>query len=173
MEAYRGSLDPASHAFRGRTPRNAVMFGPPGHLYVYFTYGMHHCINVVCEREGIAAAVLVRALEPLDGIEAMARRRGTADLRRIARGPGCVTRALALDRRHDGIDLVSGRVWIEGPPDREGYPVAKSPRIGIRVGVEHRWRLFLAGHPAVSGPPAFNRVGAPAAAARHRGEVPR
>lgn len=151
VEAYRGRLDPASHAFRGPTPRSAVMFGPPGHLYVYFTYGMHHCVNLVCEREGSAGAVLVRALEPLRGIDAMRRSRGTAEFARLARGPGCVTQALALDLRHDGLDLSSCEVWVASTArPAHAAPILRGPRIGIRVGVERRWRFWVAGHPCVS-----------------------
>jgi DNA-3-methyladenine glycosylase len=183
VEAYRGPIDPASHAYRGRTPRNGVMFGPPGHLYVYFTYGMHHCVNVVCEAEGRPAAVLVRALEPLEGLETMARRRGVAEPRRLARGPACLTVALGLDRRHDGADLVGGAIRIEGEPDRGGHAIAKSARIGIRVGLEHEWRLFLRGHPCVSGPASVPDASTPRrprrprasdpAQRRRRGGVPR
>jgi DNA-3-methyladenine glycosylase len=153
VEAYRAADDPASHAFRGETARNRVMFGPPGHAYVYFTYGMHYCVNLVTGPAGSASAVLIRALEPLEGIGLMRRRRGVAELERLARGPGCVTRALGLDRRHDGLDLTRGPLVVEsGTPERGGHPVARGPRIGIRVAVERPWRFWLAGHPCVSGP---------------------
>jgi DNA-3-methyladenine glycosylase len=110
VEAYEGERDPASHAYRGPTPRNEVMFGEPGHLYVYFTYGMHHCLNVVCDVAQRASAVLVRALDPELGIETMRRRRGgIAETSRLARGPGCVAQALGLDRRHNGLDLTRAR----------------------------------------------------------------
>ena len=151
VEAYRGRQDPASHAFRGPTPRSAVMFGLPGHLYVYFTYGMHHCVNFVCEAEGSAGAVLVRPLEPLRGIDAMRRSRGTPEFARLARGPGCVAQALALDRRQDGLDLSSGEVWVASTT-RPPYAarILRGQRIGIRVGVERPWRFWVAGHPCVS-----------------------
>lgn len=151
VEAYRGRHDPASHAYRGPTPRSAVMFGRPGHLYVYFTYGMHHCANLVCEPEGSAGAVLIRALEPLRGLDAMRRSRGTPEFARLARGPGCVAQALALDLRHDGIDLSRGEVWVAGTA-RAPYAARtlRGPRIGIRVGVKRRWRFWVAGHPCVS-----------------------
>jgi DNA-3-methyladenine glycosylase len=153
VEAYRGARDPASHAFRGRTARNAVMFGPPGHAYVYFTYGMHHCVNLVCGREGVAAAVLLRALEPLAGEEVMRRRRGAVGRERFMRGPGCVTQALGLSREHDGTDLVRGALWVADlPPRRDGRALVSGPRIGIRAGAELPWRFWLAGHPCVSGP---------------------
>jgi DNA-3-methyladenine glycosylase len=153
VEAYRGADDPASHAFRGETVRNRVMFGPPGHAYVYFTYGMHYCVNLVTGPAGRADAVLIRALEPLEGLALMRRRRGVSELERLARGPGCVTRALGLDRRHDGLDLTHGPLVVEsGRPERGGARVARGPRIGIRVAVERPWRFWLAGHTCVSGP---------------------
>ena len=157
VEAYRGADDPASHAYHGRTPRNATMFGPAGHLYVYFTYGMHHCLNLVTGRPGVASAVLVRALEPLEGEDLMRRRRGLDEWRRLARGPGCVTQALGLTRAHDGLDLTRGPVWIDrSPPDRRGLPTNRGLRIGVRLGRDHDWRFFLAGHPCVS-PPSGSR----------------
>jgi DNA-3-methyladenine glycosylase len=150
-EAYAGSDDPASHAYRGETPRNRVMFGPPGHAYVYFTYGMHHCFNVVCGPPGRARAVLVRALAPLVGLDAMARRRGVDEPRRLARGPGALTQALGLDRSHDGCDLTRGPLWIADlPADRGGHPVARGPRVGIRLAAERPWRYWLAGCDSVS-----------------------
>ena len=171
VEAYRGPLDPASHAFRGRTARNAVMFGPAGHLYVYFTYGMHYCANLVCEAAGRPAALLVRALEPIDGIDLMRIRRGVHDLHRLARGPGCVARALALDRTHDGLDLTRGPVWVaDAPPVRHGHPIARGPRIGIRVGTERPWRFFLRGDRCVSGRPVVSAR--PARLRRKRAAAP-
>jgi DNA-3-methyladenine glycosylase len=153
VEAYRGGSDPASHAYRGRTPRNAVMFGPPGHAYVYFTYGMHHCMNVVTGARGVAEAVLLRAVEPIAGLEHMRRRRGTHEPARLARGPGSLTRALGIGREHDGADLVRGTLWIgAGPPGRNGWRIVRGPRVGIRVATERPWRFAYAGHPAVSPP---------------------
>lgn len=157
-EAYRGGHDPASHAYRGPTPRTRVMFGPPGHVYVYFTYGMHHCLNLVTEAAGRASAVLIRGLEPLQGLERMRRRRSVArDLpggwTRLARGPGCVGQALGISRRHTGLDLVTGRLWIaDQPPERRGLRIGRGPRIGIRTAIERPWRFYLIGHPCVSGP---------------------
>lgn len=144
VEAYRGSLDAASHAYRGRTRRNAAMFGPPGHLYVYFTYGMHHCANVVCGPEGSAGAVLLRAAEPLGGLDLMAARRGTAIPALLARGPARLAQAFGLRLVHDGADLVGGPVWIGGRQRLAG-PVATSVRIGISRAVEEPWRFFEAG----------------------------
>jgi DNA-3-methyladenine glycosylase len=151
VEAYGGARDPASHAFRGETPRNRTMFGPAGHAYIYLSYGMHHCMNVVT---GGASAVLIRALEPIAGLDGMARRRGVRAPERLARGPGCVARALGLGRAHDGLDLTRGPLWIaDQRPRREGRPIARSPRIGISRAAARRWRFFLAGNPCVSGRP--------------------
>lgn len=151
VEAYRGSLDPASHAYRGLTARNAVMFGPPGRAYVYFTYGMHYCLNLVADREGNAAAVLIRALDPVVGVELMQQRRGIKDRTRLARGPACLTQALGIAREHNGVDLVSGCLWISDLPAARGsHRIESGPRIGIRKGVELPWRYYLAGHPCVS-----------------------
>jgi len=138
-EAYEPD-DPASHAFRGRTPRNATMFGPPGRLYVYFTYGMHFCMNVVTRAQGQGSAVLLRAGEPLEGLDAMAERRRTGVARDLCRGPARWTQAFGVDRDLDGEDLVrSERVWLE-----RGSVVgriATSPRVGIRVGTDRPWRF--------------------------------
>ena len=150
-EAYRGALDPASHAYRGRTPRNASMFGAPGHAYVYFTYGMHHCLNLVTGAVGRASAVLIRALEPVEGIEVMRARRGVRETSRLARGPGNVARALDLTRAQDGLDLTAGPLWLsDRPAERGGFRIARGPRIGIRVAADRAWRYYLAGHPCVS-----------------------
>jgi len=155
VEAYAGESDPASHARSGRTRRNAVMYGEGGHAYVYFTYGMHHCFNVVAGPPGVARAVLIRALEPLAGIDLMRRRRGVRDPLRLARGPGCVGQALALDRSHDGTDLTGPALWIAaGERPARRIRVARSPRIGIRQARERLWRFHRAGDPFVSGPGA-------------------
>jgi len=159
VEAYGDGDDPASHARAGRTARNAAMFGPAGHAYVYFTYGMHHCLNLVTGREGRAAAVLVRALEPALGLAIMRKRRGPVPDPRLASGPGCVARALGLTRAHDGLDLTRGPLWISDlPPRRRGLPVVAGSRIGIREGTGRAWRFRLAGHPSVSGPRAAARA---------------
>jgi DNA-3-methyladenine glycosylase len=153
VEAYAGGEDPASHAYRGETDRNRVMFGPPGHLYVYFTYGMHFCANAVCGVEGEATAVLLRALAPLRGLEAMRERRRAArrDLD-LCNGPAKLCAALGIDRAFNGADLVTGDQGVtigdDGflPPKRPG----RSTRVGIRVGTEHRWRWYLRADPHVS-----------------------
>lgn len=165
-EAYEPG-DPASHAYRGRTPRNEVMFGPPGRLYVYFTYGMHFCMNVVTRPAGEGSAVLLRAAEPLEGLGAMAAVRGTADARRLCAGPARWTQAFGIDRALDGADLVRGReVWLlEGEPVPVSR-VATTTRVGVTVGVEREWRWIVAGDPFVSpGRPARR----PGAAPRIRG----
>src|SRR6266850_2930596 len=151
-EAYRGARDPASHAWRGPTPRTRVMFGPPGHAYVYLIYGAHFCLNLVAEPQGRAAAVLVRALAPCLGVALMRRRRGVEPIERRARGPGNLGRALGLERGHDGTDLTRGPIWLsDQPPRRFGHVIAAGPRIGIRRGVERPWRFILEGHACVSG----------------------
>jgi DNA-3-methyladenine glycosylase len=157
VEAYRGSEDPGSHAYRGPTRRNASMFGPPGHLYVYFSYGMHWCANVVCQPEGVPHAVLLRALAPVAGIDEMraarsqGRKRPVPD-RDLCRGPGRICQALGVAREHDGADLVTGGDGIQliddgtPPPDAPGV----SLRVGLNRGAELPWRFFVAGDPYVS-----------------------
>jgi DNA-3-methyladenine glycosylase len=149
VEAYAGAADPGSHAYRGRTARNATMFGPAGHLYVYFTYGMHFCANVVCGPEGHASGVLLRAGEVVDGIDlARQRRLGSTD-RDLARGPARLTRALDLTREHDGADLTSGPVRLELPPTPEPS-VSTGPRVGLRGAPERPWRFWVTGDRTVS-----------------------
>jgi len=160
-EAYQQD-DPASHSFRGRTSRTEVMFGPAGHLYVYFTYGMHFCMNVVTGREGEGSAVLFRAAEPLEGLDAMASRRGLDDPRLLCAGPARLTEALGVAREMNGADLVDGgELWIAAgrrvPADR----IMIGPRVGIRSAVEVPWRFSEAGSAWVSrgraGPPSRTR----------------
>jgi DNA-3-methyladenine glycosylase len=144
VEAYTGADDPASHAYRGRTPRNATMFGAPGHLYVYFTYGMHHCANVVTGVDGVAEAVLLRGVLPLAGLEEMqARRPAARRTAQLADGPGKLCAAFGLDRAHDGVDLVRGPVTIvdDGAVPPEG-PLT-TPRVGISRAVERPWRWLV------------------------------
>jgi len=171
-EAYGGRDDPASHAYRRETPRNRFMFGAPGHAYVYFTYGMHHCFNVVCGAPGRPMAVLVRALEPLVGLGRMAERRGTGSVTRLARGPGALAQALGLGREHDGSDLVRGPLWVADlPPARGSRSVVRGPRVGIRLAADRPWRYWLAGSIFVSRGP---RAALPASSARRtRGREPR
>jgi DNA-3-methyladenine glycosylase len=155
--------DPACHAYRGPTSRNAVMFGPPGHAYVYFTYGMHFCFNAVTAPAGVGEAVLIRALEPLTGVETMRRRRNlppdapAAHDRRLARGPGRLTRALGIGREQNGVDLTRGRLVIlpgDGPPGEpdDALPIITAPRVGVRQAADRPWRFLIRGHPCVSRP---------------------
>ena len=153
VEAYAGGEDPGSHAHRGRTERNATMFGPPGHLYVYFTYGMHWCANAVCGEPGEASAVLLRALAPLRGIPVMHERRPAARRQTdLCSGPAKLCQALGLDRAFDGADLVRRDRGVAIVDD--GVPPPADPgcsrRIGLSAGVEHEWRWFVAGDPNVS-----------------------
>ena len=148
VEAYDGPDDPGSHAFRGRTPRNAVMFGPPGFLYVYFTYGMHYCCNVVCGPEGTPSAVLLRAGEVVAGVEIARGRRPRSTDRDLARGPARLCQALDLGAAHNGADLVSGPVRLDL---REPAPeVSTGPRVGLRGAPERPWRFWVQGAPTVS-----------------------
>ena len=149
VEAYDGSDDPASHAYRGETQRNRVMFGPAGHLYVYFTYGMHHCCNVVCGEPGRASAVLLRAGEVVDGLETARRRRPGARDHELARGPALLCRTLDIDLRHNRVELAGGEVTLTSAATGPGS-VQTGPRVGVRGGADLRWRFWLEGEPTVS-----------------------
>ena len=161
VEAYEGTLDPASHSFRGRTARNAVMFGPPGHAYVYFTYGMHYCVNLVCRRPGDATAVLLRAGQVIEGSVLAADRRNGQPERDLARGPGRLCQALSIDLSLDGTDAcAAGSPLGIGPAPVPADPAAirTGPRIGITKAVDFPLRFWLAGDRYVSahkgnGPP--------------------
>ena len=153
-EAY-ASDDPASHAYRGRTERNAPMFEDPGYAYVYFTYGMHHCLNAVTDRAGLAAAVLIRAVEPIEGIELMRARRGAMRDRDLARGPGRLTQAFGITRAQNRSDLTTPPLMI-CPGERLPFRgVVATPRIGLGTLQDGRkWRFAIADDPWVSGPRA-------------------
>lgn len=144
-EAYERE-DPACHAYRGLTTRNQVMFGPPGRAYVYFTYGMHHLLNIVCEEEGEPAAVLIRALEPSDGIEEMHRRRAPVhELHELTNGPGKLTRALGIDIKQNNSPVYRGELKVYSrPADWQKPRIVTTPRIGIRVGTRRKWRYCAA-----------------------------
>ena len=155
VEAYGGAEDPASHGHRGRTPRNEVMFGPPGHLYVYFSYGMHWCANVVCEPDGRCGAVLVRALAPLRGLDAMwADRPKARRPRDLCSGPAKLTAALGIAGRHNGADLLDpASPVILHHTGTEPPGCATSTRIGISAAIERPWRWYVPGDPNISRPP--------------------
>jgi DNA-3-methyladenine glycosylase len=170
-EAYLGADDPGSHAAtRGVTPRNAVMYGAPGTAYVYFTYGNHHMLNFVCEDAGTAGAVLVRAIEPLDGVEAMTSRRKGRSFRELCNGPGKLTQALGIDLSDNGVALGNGRIAVyhgERPPSTA---VATSGRIGLSAGHELELRYFISDSPFVSRGPN-TRPRATHAQAEHQGRT--
>lgn len=162
VEAYIGESDPACHAAPGPTRRNAPLYGEPGHAYVYLNYGVHYLVNAVTEPVGSPAAVLIRALEPVEGIPLMRKRRGRSRTARhdrrvqrlsnhaLCKGPGNVTHALGIALKDNGLDLVTSRLFIEDRGYRIG-DVSWSPRIGISVGTEHHWRCYIQGHVSVSG----------------------
>jgi DNA-3-methyladenine glycosylase len=161
-EAYVGDIDPGSHAYRGPTRRNATMFGPPGGLYVYFTYGMHWCANAVCGDEGEGVAVLLRALAPLDGLDAMRAARPAARRDRdLCNGPAKLCQAFAIDGTFDGSDLVTGDRGLTIADDGVPPPAAPVPttRIGLGAGAEHPWRWLVDGDPHVSVPAGRDRPG--------------
>ena len=158
-EAYAGEDDPASHAWRGRTPRSGVMFGPPGHTYVYFSYGMHWALNLVCEPEGRAAAVLLRAGEVVEGVELAASRRrpGTA-MPRLASGPANLAACLGLDAASNGLDVTTtaSRVRVRRGSTTRDDDVRVGPRIGISRAVDVPWRFRIVGDAHVSGARRLN-----------------
>jgi DNA-3-methyladenine glycosylase len=163
-EAYHDS-EPACHAFVGLTPRTRTLFGPPGVAYVYRSYGIHALLNAVCEPEGVGAAVLIRALEPLDGIELMRARRSVHGIEDLCSGPGKLTQALGIELHHNGGDLLAGPVTFEpSPAGWRRRPHAVSTRIGITRATELQWRFSVVGNRCVSRPwPAVARRSASAA----------
>ena len=148
VEAYDGANDAGSHAYRGQTARNAVMFGPPGFLYCYFTYGMHVCCNVVTGAEGAASAVLLRAGEVTEGLEVARSRRPGASDRDLARGPARLCRAMGIALDDNGNDLVTGPITLE--PGEPAAQVSAGPRVGLRGDPDRPWRYWLTGEPTVS-----------------------
>lgn len=149
VEAYDGNIDEASHSFKGKTKRNEVMFREGGYFYVYFTYGVHHCCNVVTGKEGHGAAVLIRAIEPLEGIETMAYRRfgkrkiNDKQFLNLTNGPGKICQAFAFDRTHSGLDLTGDKVFIVDAPLPRESQIGISKRIGISKSTELPWRFFI------------------------------
>jgi len=150
-EAYHDS-EPACHAYVGLTPRTRTLFGPPGLAYVYRSYGIHALLNAVAEPEGIGAAVLIRALEPISGVEAMQRRRGLARVEALCSGPGKLTQALGVGLELNGSDLASGSLRFHSPSRSAGVPVVSARRVGITKATELRWRFCAAGSRFVSSP---------------------
>jgi DNA-3-methyladenine glycosylase len=154
VEAYLGKRDPASHAFRGKTSRNEVMFSQGGHLYVYFTYGMHFCSNVVTEDEEIGHAVLLRAVEPVAGLEAMRRSRGLRPDETslsLCNGPAKFCKAFGIGRAENGIDLCGNEIWLAKDMNARSKPgIGISTRVGISNGRHHRWRFYIKGNAFVS-----------------------
>jgi DNA-3-methyladenine glycosylase len=149
-EAYLGLADAAAHAYRGRTPRTEVIFGPPGHAYVYLIYGMYECLNIVAEPKGQAGCVLIRAVEPLKGIESMRRRRPGIDrLEQLANGPGKLTLAMGITRKHNGADVTCGPLTVCAGYEN-GFEIGVSRRIGITKNPDLPLRFFIAGSPFVS-----------------------
>ncbi len=150
VEAYDGARDPGSHAYRGQTARNAVMFGPPGHLYVYFTYGMHYCCNVVCGPPGSPSAVLVRAGEVVDGLDlARSRRTPARSDRDLARGPANLCQTLGIGAAQNGHDLTRPPLTLT-PADLPAGDVRTGPRVGLRLAADRPWRFWLPDEPSVS-----------------------
>lgn len=149
VEAYHHT-DPAAHSYNGPTPRNAVMFGPPGYIYVYRSYGIHWCINFVCEPEGSASAILIRALEPTQGLAAMRRRRGLRDERALCSGPGKLCEALAVSDRHNGLPIDATPIAIHAPVDKPD--IVTGVRIGLTKAIEKPWRYGLRGSKFLSKP---------------------
>ena len=153
VEAYEGESDPGSHAFRGRTPRTEVMFGPAGRAYVYFTYGMHWCMNVVCGPDGVASAALIRAGEVVEGVELARERRPRSKDRDLARGPARLTQALAIDGTYGGVDLLdpSSPVRLTSGDPVISSRVSAGPRVGVGgAGAARPWRFWLTDEPTVS-----------------------
>ena len=153
VEAYRGSDDPPSHAHRGKTPRNYLLFGMAGFAYVYFIYGNHYCFNVTTEQENIPGAVLVRAVEIVEGLKIASKNRRVKNSSELSNGPGKLTKALNITKIHNGLDLTKAEeLFISDTETRGSFETIETKRIGINVGREKPWRFYLAGHASVSGP---------------------
>ena len=150
VEAYRGSDDPASHAFRGLTPRNEPMFGEPGHAYIYFTYGNHYCLNVTTHKSGTPGAVLIRALEPLQGLTTMRRLRPKVSDVELTNGPGKLTKAFGINKSLNRVDLTKAGALFITSGSEEALRTVRSTRIGIREGTDRLWRFYIANCPYVS-----------------------
>lgn len=151
VEAYKGTDDPASHAYKGKTARNKPMFGEAGHAYIYFIYGKHYCLNVITEKAGIPGAVLIRALEPIAGIEFMKKNRKSNDLVKLTNGPGKLTEALRITKELNGWDLTKGKtLFISEPTVKEVFSVKATTRVGVRKGEDKPWRFYIEANKFVS-----------------------
>lgn len=150
VEAYRGLDDPASHAFRGPTPRSAPMFGEPGHAYIYFTYGNHYCLNITTQEVGTPGAVLIRAIQPLEGLREMRRLRPNVLDSNLTNGPGKLTKALGIAKSLNEIDMTKRGELFVTESDETAFDVAKSARVGISQGRDRLWRFYVAGSSYVS-----------------------
>jgi DNA-3-methyladenine glycosylase len=150
VEAYRGSRDPASHAYHGLTPRNAPMFGEAGHAYIYFTYGNHYCLNITTQHVGTPGAVLIRAIEPLEGLRAMRRLRPKVHDSNLTNGPGKLTKALGINKSLNKTDMTKRRSLFVEESDRPVPGIRRSARVGISQGKDRLWRFYVAGNPCVS-----------------------
>ncbi len=153
VEAYRGSDDPASHAYKKQTPRNQLMFGPAGFAYIYFVYGNHYCLNVTTEKEGSPGAVLIRSVDVIKGIRLAQRNRTGKSASHLTNGPGKLTQALRIDKRQNGLDLTTSTdLFICSPIRRERLDIAVSTRIGVKNGCDKLWRFYLKKNESVSAP---------------------
>ena len=151
VEGYGGSDDPGSHAYKGMTARNRLMWEEGGYAYVYFTYGKHYCFNVVTERRGIPGAVLIRALEPISGVKTMKRNRGMGNVQNLTNGPGKLTEAINITGEQNGLDLTEGReLFVCELKVKEPFEVISASRIGLRVGLDKPWRFYIRGNRFVS-----------------------
>ncbi len=150
VEAYRGKDDPASHAFRGPTLRNAPMFGEPGHAYVYFTYGNHYCLNITTQATGTPGAILIRAIEPLEGLHAMRRLRPNVPDSNLTNGPGKLTKALGIDKSLNEVDMTKRGPLFVVESEQAKFEVGRSSRVGISQGTDVLWRFYIVGNPYVS-----------------------
>lgn len=148
-EAYIGKDDPASHAFGRITPRNRIMYGPPGYAYIYFIYGNHYCLNFVTEKEGFPAAVLIRALEPSGGIEKMSENRNSATAENLTNGPGKLCQAFGIDKNLNGCDITSNLLFVEDRNEKVDQ-IESSARIGVNQGSNKKWRFYVAKNSFVS-----------------------
>jgi DNA-3-methyladenine glycosylase len=149
-EAYRGSDDPASHAYRGLTERNKIMFGEAGYAYVYFTYGFHYCLNITTETLGKPGAVLIRAVEPHHGVEIMMKNRGVYKVQELCNGPGKVTKALMIDKRQNGLDIVTSEELFVTERVLNDFEIKTGERIGVSRGRKLKWRFLISGNKFVS-----------------------